>query len=235
MEPNQFQSTQPQPLVTEEKFLPAPKSHIAFRIGLVALLIVVSAGLFLWYKKPAVLAEPIVENTYQFDYGEGGPQLLIAPNYPSSSEVITVPNDIAKNISIALGPNNQIEDLKSVGPDPIDSNKLIFATADRSVNRIYSYDVPSQQLELLYTAQNTPDIDLMELGTQGSKVIFDKHIDETSNVCYSRWDHGADSYVYVDLNDIGKGLLPFIVPPEKIAESQKSLQECMDKLDSSSN
>lgn len=180
---------------------------------------------------------PIIETTlYVSDYKETTGSELVFLSSSSPQDRIVIPANIVAKISsngqfltngqLVINPANTKQVIFTTRT--IDSNNPI-ATGDYSfINRIYSYDLDTNELKVLTTTEDkiVADRELIILGTQSSKVILLSHTSGKSVCGGMFWLDSPDRYTSLDMNNIGAGLQSYIVSAAKIKQEQSNEVGC---------
>jgi hypothetical protein len=188
---------------------------------------------------------PIIETGYTKDYANTTPGQLVLLS-PSGNQVV-----ISKNVAAQISTQGRTswagEELTDglMVVNPLNKNQIILSTQEADANnpvggdyslvdRIYSYDLDTNELKLLATTEDKsqPDIELAIIGSQSSKVIFISHTVGTGGPCESAWSRDADLYTYLDLNNLGAGFQKYVVPADKVQEGKADDAKCEQDLNS---
>jgi len=179
------------------------------------------------------ILEPVRYST-DYNYMPGSELVFLLSSNPKDR--IVIPPTIATKIM----DNGQFLTGQFVVVNPVNARQVILSTHEDDVdgdswagdfsfiNRIYSYDITTNELTLLATSEDTshPIRELMAIGTQSSKVIFYAHTQGVDTCGGLFWTGSADRYTYLDMNNIGAGLRPYIVPANKIQQESSNDAGC---------
>lgn len=202
---------------------------------------------------------PIVEmGYYTYDYNDTigldgavkSKQLVFVS--PSKTQIV-VPTDIAIKISLPIRfqetGQRDGENLNTgiLATHPANQNQIILAThaaranssgtasGVRMLNRIYSYDIRTNKLNLLNTSgedtSGEVDRELIIIASQSSKVILFSHTLGTGGPCTNVWLNTPDRYTYLDMRNLDVGLQPYVIPTTKIQEETAIQEKCVQNLD----
>jgi len=181
--------------------------------------------------EPSILETTIYDGVYNNTIGSG---LVFLSRSDKKDQIIIPANTVAEIASgqsliygrIVINPINERQIIFTTWT--IDSNNPIPSGDFSFVNRIYSYDLGTNELKLLITTEDktVANRELMILGTQSSKVIFYSHTNGRSMCGGLFWLDTPDRYTFVDMNNIGVGLRPYAVSAAQIQQAESNEIGC---------
>jgi hypothetical protein len=154
----------------------------------------------------------------------------------ANSSVFTKLNDRIKDV---LDKQN-LSFTNSDSPVDPHNAKLIYisgfqqdALAQKLVNKIYSLNLETNELQELFSRQDTPEehkigLTLRIIGREESKIIVKSdNINNPPGDCDTDWTDSQANFSYLDINEVSKGLQNYTVPKELIDQAEKEKQECL--------
>lgn len=198
---------------------------------------------------------PVIETKYTTDFNQttnpdGSATLQQLVFVSPSKNRIAVPTNVALQISGAIrflktGQRGGQDLAPILISNPINQDQLILTTTSEGglnssgvvgrysfLNYVYSYDLRTNELNLLATSTYKSDvtITLETIGSKSSKVIL-VYVSGSPGPCASPWLAPSDRYAYLDMNNLDAGLQPYVVPAEKIKLEQANDVKCRQNID----
>ena len=190
--------------------------------------------------KEGVLSDHIYNSNYKKDYTAN--QLTLIS--PANTKVV-IPKNVAMQIdtgdislggSLLINPKNENELILTTLETTTDSAKqnICIQKGDCLVkNKIYTYNLDTKVLDLLYQVPNQKvriPYEYQILGMEGTNLVLVKHYIGTGSVCDNSWLQEADSYSYLDMTDVKAGLKSYIVPAQRIKKAQTDFNMCLKNI-----